>query len=108
MQFKNSCGIISFVKYDLEVNELPNIKSAKKRVKVISTKTLRNQMIKTNIKTLVKKFEGFVAKSDKENAILSFKAAVKKIDQAVAKGVMHKNTAARKKSQLSNALNNIA
>ena len=87
---------------------MPNIKSAKKRVKVISTKTLRNQMIKTNIKTLIKKFEGFVAKSDKENAILSFKSAVKKIDQAVAKGVMHKNTAARKKSQLSNALNNIA
>ena len=87
---------------------MPNIKSAKKRVKVISTKTLRNQMIKTNIKTCIKKFEGFVADSDKENAILSFKAAVKKIDQAVAKGVMHKNTAARKKSQLSIALNNIA
>ena len=87
---------------------MPNTVSAIKKVRVIKTKTLRNQMIKTNIKTLVKKFEGFVAKSDKENAILSFRAAVKKIDQAVAKGVMHKNTAARKKSQLSIALNNIA
>ena len=64
-------------------------------------------MIKTNIKTLVKKFEGFVAKSDKENAILSFRAVVKKIDQAVAKGVMHKNTAARKKSRLAHELNKI-
>ena len=90
----------------MEVNGLPNIKSAKKRVKVIKTKSLRNQMIKTNIKTLIKKFEGFVAKSDKENAVLSFKAAVKKIDQAVSHGIIHKNNAARKKSRFTKMLNN--
>ena len=108
LQFNFWCDIMSFVKYDMEVNKLPNIKSAKKRVKVITTKTLRNQMIKSNIKTCIKKFEGFVVESDKENALSAFKLAVKKIDQAVAKGVMHKNTAARKKSQLAIALAKIA
>ena len=86
---------------------MPNIKSAKKRVKVISTKTLRNQMIKTNIKTCIKKFEECVAKAEKENALEAFKLVVKKLDQAVAKGVMHKNTVARKKSQLSGKLNKL-
>ena len=79
---------------------MPNIKSAKKRVKVIATKTLRNQMIKTNIKTCIKSFEAYVSEADKANAAEAFKLVVKKIDQAVAKGIMHKNTAARKKSQL--------
>lgn len=87
---------------------MPNIKSAKKRVKVINTKTLRNQMIKTNIKTCIKGFEAYVAEADKANADAAFKLAVKKLDQAVAKGVMHKNTASRKKSQLAGKLAKIA
>ncbi len=86
---------------------MPNIKSAKKRVKVIETKTLRNQMIKSNIKTTIKKFEGYVSADDKDNAKLTFTTAVKKLDQAVAKGVMHKNTASRKKSQLAQKLNKV-
>ena len=48
---------------------MPNIKSAKKRVKVIKTKTLRNQVIKTNLKTCIKKFDECVAKADRENAV---------------------------------------
>lgn len=87
---------------------MPNIKSAKKRVKVIATKTLRNQMIKTNIKTCIKSFEAYVSEADKANAAEAFKLVVKKIDQAVAKGIMHKNTAARKKSQLAIKLAKIA
>ena len=87
---------------------MPNIKSDKKRVKVINTKTLRNQMIKTNIKTCIKSFEAYVAEADKANADAAFKLAVKKLDQAVAKGVMHKNTASRKKSQLAGKLAKIA
>ena len=84
---------------------MPNIKSAKKRVKVIATKTLRNQMIKTNIKTCIKSFEAYVSEADKANAAEAFKLVVKKLDQAVAKGIMHKNTAARKKSQLTKKFN---
>ena len=85
---------------------MPNIKSAKKRVKVIETKTLRNQMIKTNIKTSIKKFEAFVADANKEEALAAFTDT--KLDKAVAKGIMHKNTVARKKSQLALKLNKIA
>ncbi len=87
---------------------MPNIKSAKKRVKVIETKTLRNKIIKTNLKTCIKKFEECVANSDAANAVEACKTAFKKIDQAVAKGILHKNTAARKKAQLSAKLNKLS
>ncbi len=87
---------------------MPNIKSAKKRVKVIKTKTLRNQIIKTNLKTCIKKFDECVANADAQKAVEACNTAFKKIDQAVAKGVLHKNTAARKKSQLSLKLSKLS
>ncbi len=87
---------------------MPNIKSAKKRVKVIATKTLRNQMIKTNVKTLIKKFNSAVEAGDKAAATEAYRLAVKRIDQAVAKGIYKKNTASRKKSQLTIKFNTIA
>ncbi|MBE7063381.1 MAG: 30S ribosomal protein S20 [Clostridia bacterium] len=79
---------------------MPNIKSAKKRVLVIEKKTLRNQMIKSALKTAIKRFEIAVANKDAEAATTAYRYAVKKLDQAVAKGIVHKNTAARKKSQM--------
>lgn len=79
---------------------MPNIKSAKKRVLVIKKKTLINQMHKTALKTAVKKFEAAVEANDKENVNALFNNAVKKIDQGVKQGILHKNNAARKKSQL--------
>ncbi|MBP0979885.1 MAG: 30S ribosomal protein S20 [Oscillospiraceae bacterium] len=78
---------------------MPNIKSAKKRVKLINKQTLRNKAIKTNLKTILKKFDSAVAESSSEKDSL-FRLAIKKIDQAVAKGVLHKNNASRKKSKL--------
>lgn len=86
---------------------MPNIKSAKKRVKVIETKTLRNKMIKSALKTYIKKFDVTAAQGDKAAADVAFKLAVKKLDQAVSKGVIKKNTASRKKSQLAQKLNAI-
>ena len=77
-----------------------NIKSAKKRVKVTAKKTLINQTHKTALKTAVKKFETAVAEGDKENAKALFNEAVKKLDKGVSQGILHKNNAARKKSQL--------
>lgn len=77
---------------------MPNIKSAKKRVKVIETKTLKNKMLKSALKTSMKKYETALASGDKAAAAETYKAAVKKLDQAVAKGLLHKNNAARKKS----------
>ncbi len=79
---------------------MPNIKSAKKRVKVIEKKTLINQMHKTALKTAVKKFEAAVEANDTANIKPLFNEAVKKLDKGVSQGIIHKNKAARKKSQL--------
>ena len=84
---------------------MPNIKSAKKRVKIIEKKTLTNNMIKTGYKSAVKKFEEAVAAGNLKEAKVLFSEATKKIDQACTKGVIVKNTAARKKSSLSKKLN---
>ena len=83
---------------------MPNIKSAKKRVKIIEKKTLRNNMIKSAYKTSVKKFEQAVEEKNVDEAKTLFSEATKKIDQACSKGVIVKNTAARKKSALSKKL----
>lgn len=90
-----------------EVNTLPNIKSAKKRVKVTASKSLQNQMFKTNLKTSMKKFEQAVVAGDKEAATAAYTVAVSKLDKAVAKNAMHINAAARKKSQYTLKLNNM-
>ena len=84
---------------------MPNIKSAKKRVKVIEKKTLRNNMIKSGYKSAVRKFEEAIEAGNLEEAKVLFSEATKKIDQACTKGVIVKNTAARKKSNLSKKLN---
>ena len=86
---------------------MPNIKSAKKRVLVTQTKTLQNKMFKTQLKTDIKKYQAAIAAGDMALAQETYKIAVKKIDQAAARGIIHKNAAARKKSQFTNALNNI-
>ena len=86
---------------------MPNIKSAIKRVSVIEKKTLRNNMIKSGYRTAVRKCEEAIAAGDVANAETLFSAATKKLDQACAKGVIVKNTAARKKSNLAKKLNAI-
>ena len=84
---------------------MPNIKSAKKRVKIIEKKTLTNNMIKTGYKSAVEKFEEAIAAGKVDEAKVLFSEATKKIDQACTKGVIVKNTASRKKSSLSKKLN---
>lgn len=86
---------------------MANIKSAKKRVKVIEAKTLRNKMIKSEVKTLTKKVDVAVAAGNKEEALAAFKNAEQAIDQAAAKGVYHKNNAARKVSNIQKAVNSL-
>ena len=83
---------------------MPNIKSAKKRVKVNKTKAAANKATKSNLKTILKKADAACVNNaaDKADAV---KVAIKKVDQACAKGLMHKNAAARKKSQLAKKLN---
>ena len=84
---------------------MPNIKSAIKRTRVIEKKTSRNNMIKSGYRTAVKKFEQAVEAGNVAEATTLFAEATKKIDQACTKGVIVKNTAARKKSNLAKKLN---
>ncbi len=86
---------------------MPNIKSAKKRVKIIKVKTLRNKIFRTQLKTDIKKYEAALAAGDVALAQETYKATVKKLDQAVARGIIHKNNAAHKKSQFTKKLNAI-
>ena len=83
---------------------MPNIKSAKKRVLVSEANYQRNKSYRSALKTALKKADAAIeAKS--ADAADTVKVAVKKLDQAGAKGIMHKNAVARKKSQLANRLN---
>ena len=83
---------------------MPNIKSAKKRVKVIAKKTLQNKAINSELKTEIKKANAAI-ESNAENKTAAVRVAIKKIDQAAAKGILHKNTASRKKAALDKKLN---
>ena len=85
---------------------MANVKSAKKRVKVIETKTLRNKMIRSDLRTAIKKAE-FALLNNAENKVEATRLAMKKIDCAVTKGILHKNNAARKKSSLQSKLNHV-
>ncbi|MBQ7547511.1 MAG: 30S ribosomal protein S20 [Clostridia bacterium] len=83
---------------------MPNIKSAKKRVLVSKTRAARNKSANSALKTAIKKAHAAVEADapDKEALV---RAAIKKVDQAEAKGLLHKNNAARKKSALARLLN---
>ncbi len=86
---------------------MPNIKSAKKRVETTKTKTLQNKMLKTALKTAMKKYEAAIEAGEKEVAAETYKETVKKLDKAVGQGLLHKNAAARKKSQFTRKLNSL-
>ena len=87
---------------------MANIKSAKKRIKVIATKTERNKSIKSEVKTSIKKVEAAVAAKDQATAVAELKNATSVIEAAASKGVYHKNNAGRKVSRLSKLVNSIA
>ena len=84
---------------------MPNITSAKKRVLIGEVRNARNKATKSDLKTAIKKFEAAAAEGNRTEADGAYKVAVKKVDQAVAKGILHKNTAARRKSALARKLN---
>ena len=96
---------------------MPNIKSAKKRVKVNAVKALNNQMAKSELKTTLKKFDAAIAggdkaeataAGDKAEATVAYTTAVKAVDQAAAKHLLHKNNASNKKSKMTTKLNGMA
>ena len=83
---------------------MPNIKSQKDRVVQAKKEAAHNKAIKSNLKTVVKKADAAIAAgaADKEAAVV---AAVSAIDKAASKGVLHKNTAARKISRMAKRAN---
>ena len=83
--------------------ELPNIKSAKKRVKVSLKKNLRNRIVKTGVRTSVMQFQSVFA-ADPASAQAQLSQTASAIDKAVTKGVIHKNAANRKKARLARQL----
>ncbi|MCI8331906.1 MAG: 30S ribosomal protein S20 [Clostridiales bacterium] len=87
---------------------MANIKSAKKRILVNATKAAQNKAFKTALKTSCKKLKAAVDAGDKAAAEAAYKEAVVMTDKAVTKGILHKNKAARKKSQYTVALNKMA
>ena len=86
---------------------MANIKSAKKRILVNETKAARNKSIKSGVKTAVKKVDVAVAEGNKEAAVAALQNAISTIDRAATKGVYHKNTASRKISRLTKAVNKV-
>ena len=87
---------------------MANIKSAKKRILVNRNKAFRNQMQKSQLKTIIKKFYAAVESGDKAAAMEAYKPAVVVIDKAVKRNIIHKNAAAHKKSQFAGAINKMA
>ena len=87
---------------------MPNIKSAKKRVLIAKVNNERNKADKSAPKTTLKKFEAAVTEGNREQADSAYQAAVQSIDKAAGKGILHKNAAARKKSQITLKMNKLA
>ena len=87
---------------------MANIKSAKKRILVNQTKAERNKAIKSSVKTAVKKVDAAVAAGDKAAAEAALPVAIGEISKAASKGIYHKNTAARKVSRITKAVNAMA
>ncbi len=87
---------------------MPIIESAKKRVRITERKTRRNRLLKSRLKNAIKRFERAALEGDKEKSSQELVRAQKIIDQSVAKGIIHKNNGARKKSRLARLHNKTA
>jgi small subunit ribosomal protein S20 len=87
---------------------MPNIKSASKRDQLAKVRNARNKAQKSELKTYIKKFDAAVAAGDREAAASTYKVAVKAVDHAAAKNLIHKNNAAHKKSGMTVKLNGMA
>ncbi|HED24033.1 MAG TPA: 30S ribosomal protein S20 [Firmicutes bacterium] len=85
---------------------MPNIKSAAKRARQNIKREQRNRRVKSMVKTAIRHFEESLQGENLEEARIKLNSAVRRIDKAAARGIIHKNNAARKKSRLNRLLNN--
>lgn len=104
----HSMGLPCNISKVWEVNGLANIKSAKKRILVTQKRAARNKSIRSAVKTSIRKVDDAIAAKDAAAAKSALNAAISTISKASSKGVYHKNTASRKISRLTKAVNNIA
>jgi small subunit ribosomal protein S20 len=86
---------------------MPNIKSAIKRVKTSEARNAQNVTVKSSMRTAVKKAEAAIVNEDTAAAKTAHANAVSQLDKAAAKGLIHKNAAARKQSRLAKKLNSL-
>ena len=87
---------------------MPNIKSSAKRDALAKARNAKNKAAKSALKTAVKKFDAAVAEGNKEAAVSTYKVAVKAVDKAAGKNLIHKNNAANRKSKMAHKLNEMA
>ena len=87
---------------------MANIKSAKKRILVTKKREMRNKSVKSRVKTMVKKVEAAIAEGNKSDAEEALRVVTSELSKAASKGIYHKNTAARKISRLTLAVNKLA
>lgn len=87
---------------------MPNIQSAKKRVRVEAKANLRNRAVKSELKTMAKNFDETIASGDKEAATAAYKSYTGALDKARLKGTIHKNAINRKKAQIAKALGTLS
>jgi small subunit ribosomal protein S20 len=86
---------------------MPILHASYKSIKVIKKKTLRNQPVKTLLKTETKKFTELLASKKTEEAKTQLTKIMSELDKACSKGIIHRNTASRKKSRLAKKLKSI-
>ena len=84
---------------------MPNIKSSAKRDQLAKARNAKNKAEKSALKTMIKKFDAAVAEGNKEEAASTYKVAVKAVDKAAGKNLIHKNNASHKKSKMALKLN---
>jgi len=84
---------------------MANIKSSAKRAQLIEKTTAKNRAAKSLLKTNTKKFDAAVSGNDRDAAESAYKTAVKTVDRAASRNLIHKNKAARRKSSMTQKLN---
>ena len=87
---------------------MPNIKSSAKRDAIAKVRNQKNKAARTTLKTNLKKFDAAVNENSRDAAVNAYKVAVKTVDRAAAKGLIHKNNAAHKKSAMTIKLNSLS
>lgn len=87
---------------------MANIKSAAKRAEIAKKRTLRNASVKSALRTALRRFNEALTVANIEEAKNTLLKAIKSLDKAVTKGVLHKNAAARRKSRLTRKFNELA